>query len=419
MDFIYKKNENSCLNGSGCCKRGGQRPMGVFDWLADLKDDNVIAEEDKSAGHEMVEVQFKNTRKGYYVNSENLALKEGTLVAVGTASGGHDIGTVTLIGRLVLLQMKRYKITSDSPDIKKIYRIATPIDIERYEAAKGREQEAMIKARQMATDLTLDMKIGDVEFRGDGNKAIFYYIAEGRVDFRQLIRLFAHTFGVRIEMRQIGVRQEAGRIGGIGSCGRELCCSGWMSTFETVSTNAARCQDISMNPQKLAGQCSKLKCCFNHEVDVYLEAQSFLPSRDIQLETQTESYYHFKTDVFKGELTYSTDHSAAVNLVTIPAKRAFEIIEMNRKGQKPLSLVSNDPLPPPQRDAQDILDENSLTRFDHIRKKKRSHNRNASRNGAPLISGTQGNASGQAHSGMRRQTRGNGRSGVSTSSPEQ
>jgi cell fate regulator YaaT (PSP1 superfamily) len=352
--------------------------MGVYNWLADLRNENGITGEGLSAGNEMVEVQFKNTRKGYYVNSDNLTLKEGDLVAVGTMSGGHDIGTVTLIGQLVLLQMQKYKIDLDSSDVKKIYRIATPVDIERYEAAKAREHETMIKARQMATELMLDMKIGDVEFRGDGNKAVFYYIAEGRIDFRQLIRLFAESFGIRVEMRQIGVRQEAGRIGGLGPCGRELCCSGWMSSFETVSTNAARCQDISMNPQKLAGQCTKLKCCFNHEVDVYIEAQSHLPPRDVRLETQTEIYYHFKTDTFKGELTYSTERSAVVNPITIPAKRVFEIIEMNKNGVKPLTLVSNELVPSPQLDTQDILGENSLTRFDHLHRKKRTRSKNSS-----------------------------------------
>jgi cell fate regulator YaaT (PSP1 superfamily) len=357
--------------------------MGVYDWLADLRGEDRIDEKGKGSDGEMVEVQFKNTRKGYYVNSSNLDLKEGNLVAVGTISGGHDIGTVTLIGRLALLQMKKNKIDPASLDIRKIYRIATAIDIERYEIAKAREHETMIVARRMAVDLMLDMKIGDVEFRGDGNKAVFYYIAEGRVDFRQLIRLFAESFGVRIEMRQIGVRQEAGRIGGLGPCGRELCCSGWMNSFETVNTNAARCQDISMNPQKLAGQCTKLKCCFNHEVDVYIEAQDHLPPRDVRLETQTEVYYHFKTDIFKGEITYSTERSAAVNLVTIPANRVFEVIGMNEKGEKPLTLTSNESIPSPQRDAQDILGENSLTRFDHLRKKKKNRSKNSSQQPQP------------------------------------
>jgi cell fate regulator YaaT (PSP1 superfamily) len=350
--------------------------MAVHNWMADLKIEGAIAGHiHQDADDDPVEVQFKNTRKGYYLNSNHLNLKEGDLVAVGTMSGGHDIGTVTLTGQLVRLQMKKNRIGLDSPDVKKVYRFASSVDIERYEAAKAREHETMIRARRMAIELRLDMKIGDVEFRGDGNKAIFYYIAEGRIDFRELIRLFADTFGVRVEMRQIGVRQEAGRIGGLGSCGRELCCSGWMSSFETVTTNAARCQDISMNPQKLAGQCTKLKCCFNHEVDVYVEAQSHLPSRDIHLETQAGTYYHFKTDIFKGDLTYSTDRAAAANLVTIPAKRAFEVIEMNKREEKPLTLASNEPLPVPQLDAQDILGANSLTRFDHLHKSKKRRGR--------------------------------------------
>jgi cell fate regulator YaaT (PSP1 superfamily) len=374
MDFIYNKGGSCCIDGNGCCKRG-QRPKTVYDWLADAEEGKITVE-NKDPSARMVEVQFKTTRKGYYTNADDLPLKVGDMVAV-EASPGHDIGTVSLIGRLVRLQMKKNNIDPDEVDLRKIYRIARPADIDRYKTAKAREHETMVKARKIAVDLALDMKIGDVEFQGDGSKAIFYYIAEGRIDFRQLIRLFAESFHVRVEMRQIGARQEAGRIGGIGPCGRELCCSGWMNNFETVSTGAARSQDISMNPQKLAGQCSKLRCCFNHELETYLDAQKQLPPRETLLETQAGSYHCIKVDVFKEELTYSGEHSSGANLVTIPAQRVFEVIEMNRQGEKPLTLASNEPVQLPQRDAQDILGANSLTRFDQTRNnsKKRKNRR--------------------------------------------
>ena len=253
---------------------------------------------------------------------------------------------------------------------KKIYRKAKPNDIEKYEEAKAKEHDTMIRSRQIAASLGLNMKIGDVEYQGDGNKAIFYYIADERVDFRQLIKVLAEVFRVRIEMKQIGARQEAGRIGGIGPCGRELCCSSWMTNFISVATGAARYQDISMNPQKLAGQCAKLKCCINFEVDAYVEAQKRLPSREIVLEPKDNTYYHFKTDIFKKEITYSTDKQIAANLVTIPASRAFDVINMNKKGIKPIALEGDTKPEAPKRDAQDILAQD-ITRFDNVKKKKK------------------------------------------------
>lgn len=293
------------------------------------------------------------------------------MVAV-EASPGHDIGTVTLTGKLVLLQMKKNNVrTGEGYEPKKVYRKAKPTDIEKYEEAKGKEHATMIRSRQIAADLGLNMKIGDVEYQGDGNKAIFYYIADERVDFRQLIKVLAEAFRVRIEMKQIGARQEAGRIGGIGPCGRELCCSSWMTSFVSVATGAARYQDISMNPQKLAGQCAKLKCCINYEVDAYVEAQKRLPSREIVLETKDNNYYHFKTDIFKREITYSTDKSFAANLITISADRAFDVINMNKKGSKPVTLEADTKPQPPKRDAQDILGQDSVTRFDSVKKKKK------------------------------------------------
>ena len=357
----------------GACGRQ-DRQLNTYDWLYDVPGNT-----DRT---DLVEVQFKNTRKGYYHNVNNIELKKGDIVAV-EANPGHDIGVVTLTGELVKLQIKKANLKS-ADDIKRIYRIAKPVDMDKYHEAKSREHATMIQSRQIAKDIGLQMKIGDVEYQGDGNKAIFYYIADERVDFRQLIKVLADTFHVRIEMKQIGARQEAGRIGGIGPCGRELCCSSWMTNFVSVATSAARYQDISMNPQKLAGQCAKLKCCINYEVDSYVEAQKKLPSREITLETKDNTYYHFKTDIFKQEITYSTDKSIAANLVTISAQRAFEVINMNKKGNKPLSLEADTKQQAPKRDTQDILEE-SVTRFDTVKKKKKKR------------SGGNGNANNQAN----------------------
>ena len=361
-------------NGSGglCCKSCGRqdKQLNTYDWLADIP-----GNADES---ELVEVQFKNTRKGYFRNSNKIPLEKGDIVAV-EATPGHDIGVVTLTGRLVPLQMKKANIKSEA-DIKRIYRKAKPVDMEKYNEAKAREHSTMIRSRQIALDLNLNMKIGDVEYQGDGNKAIFYYIADERVDFRQLIKILADAFRVRIEMKQIGARQEAGRIGGIGPCGRELCCSSWMTSFVSVATGAARYQDISMNPQKLAGQCAKLKCCINYEVDAYVEAQKRLPSREVVLETKDNTYYHFKTDIFKREITYSTDKSFAANLITISANRAFDVINMNKKGMKPVTLEADTKPQPPKRDAQDILGQDSVTRFDaSLKKKKKKRNGNGNK----------------------------------------
>jgi len=356
-------------NGSGglCCKSCSRQntKLNTYDWLADIPGN---AEES-----DLVEVQFKNTRKGYYRNSNKLKLDKGDVVAV-EATPGHDIGTVTLTGRLVPLQMKRSNHKPDT-EIKRIYRKAKPVDMDKFNEAKGKEHATMIRARQIATNLNLNMKIGDVEYQGDGNKAIFYYIADERVDFRQLIKVFAEAFRVRIEMKQIGARQEAGRIGGIGPCGRELCCATWMTSFISVSTSAARYQDISLNPQKLAGQCAKLKCCLNYEVDCYVEAQKRLPSREIELLTQDATYYFFKSDILSNQITYSTDKNFGANTVTISGKRAFEIISLNRKGIKPESLQEDQERIEPKRTV-DLVEQESLTRFD----KRRSGNEGGQRN---------------------------------------
>ena len=346
----------------GLCRRGVGRQdkqLNTYDWLADVPGN--------TESTDLVEVQFKNTRKGYYHNVNHLDLRKGDIVAV-EANPGHDIGVVTLTGQLVKLQLKKANLKS-ADDIKRIYRMAKPVDMEKYQEAKSREHATMIQSRQIAKDLGLDMKIGDVEYQGDGNKAIFYYIADERVDFRQLIKVLAETFHVRIEMKQIGARQEAGRIGGTGPCGRELCCATWMKNFISVSTNAARFQDISLNPQKLAGMCAKLKCCLNYEVDNYIEAGKRLPSKDVVLQTADADYFLFKTDILAGLVSYSTDKRMAANVETISVERAKEIIELNKQGEKPVSLqedgFSTDDRP------KDLLEGESITRFDKNKKKKK------------------------------------------------
>ena len=333
--------------------------MSSYDWLNDIPE--------SLQSSDLVEVQFKNTRKGYYLNTERIDLYKGDIVAVESTTG-HDIGEVTLTGKLAELAMKNHRYRPDKGEFLHVYRVARPGDLERWEEAKRREEPTMIQARQNASSLGLDMKIGDVEYQGDGNKAIFYYIADGRVDFRQLIRVLADTFHVRIEMKQIGARQEAGRIGGIGPCGRQLCCSSWMTTFSSVSTGAARVQDITMNPQKLTGQCGKIKCCMNFEVNAYAEAQRSLPDREVVLETSSDSYYHFKTDHFQRQVTYSTVRNAPVRLVTISAERAFEVISLNRRGERPEHLEETATEERRSSRSSDILADNSLTRFDRERR---------------------------------------------------
>ena len=347
----------------GLCKHavGRQdRQLNTYDWLADVPG-NIDTTD-------LVEVQFKHTRKGYYHNVNKLDLKKGDIVAV-EANPGHDIGVVTLTGRLVKLQLKKANLKS-ADDIKRVYRIARPIDMEKFREAKAREHATMIESRQIAKGLGLDMKIGDVEYQGDCNKAIFYYIADERVDFRQLIKDLAATFHVRIEMKQIGARQEAGLIGGTGPCGRELCCATWMKNFVSVGTSAARYQDISLNPQKLAGMCAKLKCCLNYEVDDYVEASRKLPSKEAMLQTQDNDYYYFKADILAGLVTYSTDKNIAANLETITAQRAKQIIEMNRKGEKPISLTEDSGNKAPAGPI-DLATQENINRFDRAKKKKK------------------------------------------------
>ena len=357
MKFKISRDTDRGLCHCACGRQDKQH--NTYDWLHDVPGN----EEDT----DLVEVQFKNTRKGYYHNVNNIDLKKGDIVAV-EASPGHDIGVVTLTGRLVKLQVKKANLKS-ADEIKRIYRIAKAVDMDKYHEAKAREHDTMIQSREIAKGLGLQMKIGDVEYQGDGNKAIFYYIADERVDFRQLIKVLADTFHVRIEMKQIGARQEAGRIGGTGPCGRELCCATWMKNFVSVSTNAARLQDISLNPQKLAGMCAKLKCCLNYEVDDYMEASRKMPSKEITLFTQDNEYFLFKTDILAGLITYSTQKGVAANLETISYERAKEVIELNKRGEKPESLAVNGNVSESERPI-DLLADADISRFDKSKKKK-------------------------------------------------
>ena len=365
MEETFVIDNGSCQISRKSCNRNSHHMLPVVDWMSDVP--KTLDESD------LVEVQFKNTRKGYYHNAEHLPLEKGSVIIVD-ANPGCDMGEVTLTGRLVPTQIKKNRINTERYEIRNVIRLATDADLQRAAEAHAKEQDTMIQARQLAKSLGLEMKIGDVEYQGDGTKAIFYYIAEGRVDFRQLIKVYAETFRVRIEMKQIGARQEAGRIGGTGPCGRELCCSTWMTQFTSVGTNAARLQNISLNPQKLAGQCAKLKCCLNYEVPIYEEAVKKLPSRHQTLETKDATYYFFSSDPIKGEITYSTDSHRPMNLQTISAKMARDIIEMNCRGEKPISLggkQSSSELI--EIDYQNVVGQDDLTRFD---KKKNNRNRN-------------------------------------------
>ena len=348
------------------------RQLNTYDWLADVPGNTDTTD--------LVEVQFKHTRKGYYHNVNHLELKKGDIVAV-EANPGHDIGVVTLTGRLAKLQLKKANLKS-ADDIRRVYRIARPTDMEKFYEAKSREHETMIESRQIAKGLGLKMKIGDVEYQGDCNKAIFYYIADERVDFRQLIKDLAATFHVRIEMKQIGARQEAGRIGGTGPCGRELCCATWMKNFVSVGTQSARYQDISLNPQKLAGMCAKLKCCLNYEVDDYVEASRQMPSRDVQLQTIDNDYFYFKADILAGLITYSTDKNIAANLETITAARAKQVIEMNRRGEKPDSLQEDGHKNEPKRPV-DLATQENINRFDRAKKKRKKKKNTAAKGQHP------------------------------------
>ena len=359
--------ELKCSYRQGCCK------LEVYDWLP-----GVMQEKYKN----YFEVRFKNTRKGIYVNASGQTIKMGDMVIV-EAVNGHDLGIVTLEGPVVARQMVCKKIDPETATFRRIYRKAKLFDIEKWQEAIAREHETMIRARQIAAEMGLEMKIGDVEYQGDGTKAIFYYIADGRVDFRQLIKVFAEEFRIRIEMKQIGARQEAGLIGGLGVCGRELCCSNYISSFQSITTAAAKCQDLSLNPQKLAGQCGKLKCCLNYETAAYIDAQSRIPKVSNPLEFQDGLAYLMKTDILKEVMYFSYDQGSFANLYPLDAAEVAEIIRMNRRGEKPESLKTEPE--PSNLEFVTAVGDDSITRFDETRKKKKRNpkNRAGARQGRP------------------------------------
>ena len=344
-----------CNYSHSCCK------LADFDWLEGISDPKFS---------NLYEVRFKNTRKGFYENTSHQLLKTGDLVVVEAATG-HDVGIITLSGPVVGRQMVRAHFDMDTKELKKIYRKARPLDLEKWQEAIVRESSTMIRARQIAAELGLDMKIGDVEFQGDGSKAIFYYIADERVDFRQLIKVFAEEFRIRIEMKQIGARQEAGLIGGLGVCGRDLCCAKFITNFQSISTQAARCQDLSLNPQKLAGQCGKLKCCINYEVPVYLDAQSRIPQVNAPLEFMDGQAWLVKVDVLKGIMWFSYEQGNASKVTPLTVEEVRRIKAANQKGSKPATMLKDS-------DSGDIgfvssIGDDSIDRFDKKKKKKKKN----------------------------------------------
>jgi cell fate regulator YaaT (PSP1 superfamily) len=352
-----------CRN-NGACGTGGCNKMNIFDWLANM-------ELPQGQSHfDIIEVRFKNSRKDFFRNHEGLDLYVGDIVAV-EASPGHDIGVVSLSGELVRLQLKKRGLKPESDEIKKVYRKARTGDVQKWQEAQALEEETMYKARTIAVRLKLDMKISDVEYQGDKTKAVFYYTADGRVDFRELIKILADEFKVRIEMKQIGARQEAGRLGGIGSCGRELCCATWLTDFRSVSTNAARYQQLALNPLKLAGQCGKLKCCLNYELDSYLDAIKDFPESAVNIESKKGRAFHQKTDIFKGIMWYAyADNPGA--FIPLTKERVKEIIELNKNGSKPDEIVDGKIIEViKEPDFENVVGQDSLTRFDHKKKQKR------------------------------------------------
>jgi len=378
MPMIYRGCHTLETDTSDCyrCNTHICAKLSTYNWTEDISD----------LPSNIVEIRFKNTRKGFYLNVNELDLRSGDIVAV-EASPGHDIGIVSLTGNLALRQYAHSKAKATNEELKRIYRKARSLDIEKWQAAIGREHDTMLKARKISEQLRLEMKIGDVEFQGDGTKAIFYYIADERVDFRELIKILAEEFRVRIEMRQIGARQEAGRIGGIGTCGRELCCSTWMSQFVSVSTAAARYQEISLNPQKLAGQCGKLKCCLNYELDVYLDVQKDFPDTSIALQTDKGTLRYQKSDFFRRIMWYAcTAENGTLQFIPLSVEKVTQIIELNRQGhvakveQEPITYLTGVAQEP---DYQDGIGTDSLTRFDNVKPQDKkphyNHNNNHKR----------------------------------------
>ena len=384
-----EKDELNCTYRRGCCK------LEDYDWLQGVTQNQFA---------DIFEVRFKNTRKGFYVNASNQSIKMGDMVIV-EAQSGHDLGIVTLEGPLVGRQMRCKGLDPETVELKKIYRRAKQLDIEKWQEAITREQETMIRARQIAVELGLEMKIGDVEFQGDGTKAIFYYIADGRVDFRQLIKVFAEEFRIRIEMKQIGARQEAGLIGGLGVCGRELCCANYITNFKSITTAAARCQDLSLNPQKLAGQCGKLKCCLNYEVATYMDAQARLPKVSEPLDFEDGLAYLVKTDILRGIMYFSYEKGSLANIYPLDASEVREIIKMNRNGVRPESLKTE-----PEPEIPEFITavgDDSITRFDTPKRKKNRNGRGGGK-GQQQRQGGRNNGRGRQKNGGARQQGKNG-----------
>ena len=380
-----EKDELNCTYRRGCCK------LEDYDWLQGVTQNQFA---------DIFEVRFKNTRKGFYVNASNQSIKMGDMVIV-EAQSGHDLGIVTLEGPLVGRQMRCKGLDPETVELKKIYRRAKQLDIEKWQEAIAREQETMIRARQIAVELGLEMKIGDVEFQGDGTKAIFYYIADGRVDFRQLIKVFAEEFRIRIEMKQIGARQEAGLIGGLGVCGRELCCANYITNFKSITTAAARCQDLSLNPQKLAGQCGKLKCCLNYEVATYMDAQARLPKVSEPLDFEDGLAYLVKTDILRGIMYFSYEKGSLANIYPLDASEVREIIKMNRNGVRPESLKTE-----PEPEIPEFITavgDDSITRFDTPKRKKNRNGRGGGKGQQQRQGGRNNGRGRQKNGGVRQQ----------------
>ncbi len=354
-----------CQN-NGNCSSGGCNKLEVYDWLANM------ALPSNQAPYDIVEVRFKNSRKNFYRNSKSISLQVGDVVVVEETSG-YDIGVISIVGELARIQVKKKETNFKPLEAKKIHRIATQEDIDKWIKARSLESGLMQRSRTMAIELALEMKISDVEYQGDLTKATFYYTAEGRVDFRQLIKNMAEEFKVRIEMRQIGSRQEASRLGGIGSCGRELCCSTWLTDFRSVSTSAARYQQLSLNPQKLAGQCGKLKCCLNYELDMYIDSMKSFPKAEVRLKTDKASAYHIKTDVFKRQMWYAYEGDSSSGLIALSPERVKEIIELNIAGKKPKELLEfTTPVVVKEPDYSNVVGQDSLNRFENSFKKKKN-----------------------------------------------
>ena len=408
---IEKQHNGDCKPqvGRGCafCNGGAEPEAMLCEGCFKLHETPWLDEFPVNEPSDIVEVRFKNTRRSFYQNVNHLDLKRGDIVAV-EAAPGHDIGIVSLTGDLVARQMRRTGFNPYNGEFKKIYRKAKPYDIERWQEAIALEHETMIAARQIAADMGLNMKIGDVEYQGDKIKAIFYYIADERVDFRELIKVFAERFHIRIEMKQIGARQEAGRIGGLGACGRELCCASWMSSFSSVTTGAARVQDISLNPQKLAGQCSKLKCCMMYEYDTYVDARKEFPRLREPLQTVDGEWFLVKSDVLAGTMTFSSSKETMANVTTLPVSRVKEILALNRQGKKVEQLQHEDDIRPAVEEPTYRSEEDSITRFDQAKRRKRGgKNRNRNNGGqnaqnAQNNNGAQNNGAQNAQNGASR-----------------